>query len=112
MIKDLLSNPSYASLVIFITQIMMLFLRTINIIYTTERKIFGAMLTNSGVAITWLLSMTIGMNSMVTGNWMPIVAFLVGGALGTYMAMKLEINYFDKNKKEEKTDLSTFVIGK
>jgi len=101
MIKELLSNPWYASIAIFATQIFMLFFRTINIIYTTERKIFGAVWSNAGVASTWLLSMTIGMSSMLAGTWQPIVAFLIGGAIGTYLGLKLEIKYLDKKKKKQ-----------
>lgn len=88
MIKELLSNPWYAAVIIFITQILMLYLRTINIIYTTKRNVFGAIWSNNGVAITWLLSMTIGMNSMLSGQWQPIAGFLLGGSLGTYWGIK------------------------
>jgi|APCry1669192269_1035402.scaffolds.fasta_scaffold57497_3 uncharacterized protein YebE (UPF0316 family) len=86
--KQILANPWYASVVIFITQVLMLYLRTINIIYTTKDNIFGAIWSNNGVSITWLLSMTIGLNSMLSGQWQPIIAFLLGGSIGTYWAIK------------------------
>jgi len=99
--KELLANPWYAAVLIFITQILMLYLRTINILYTTNNNIFGAIWSNNGVAITWLLSMTIGMNSVLTGQWQPITAFLIGGSIGTYWGMKNDI----KNKKNESKGL-------
>ena len=68
----------------------MLYFRTINIIYTTKNNIFGAIWSNNGVALTWLLSMTIGMHSMISGDWQPILAFLIGGTLGTYWGLKNE----------------------
>ena len=83
-LQEILTNPWHAALVIFIVQIIMLYLRTINIIYTTKDNIFGAIWSNNGVAITWLLSMTIGMHSMLSGQWQPIVGFLLGGSIGTY----------------------------
>lgn len=73
----------------------MLYLRTINIIYTSERNIWGAVWSNNGVAITWLVSMTIGMHSMITGDWQPIVGFLLGGTLGTYWGLKKEFKHKD-----------------
>lgn len=109
LFQELLKNPWYAALVIFITQILMLYLRTINIIYTTKKNMFGAIWSNNGVAITWLLSMTIGMHSMISGQWQPILAFLVGGTIGTYWGIRREIKH-SKNKLE-KVDLSTFKIG-
>ncbi len=44
--------------------------------------------------------MTIGMNSMLTGQWQPILAFLLGGSIGTYWGMKNEIK--NKNKNDSK----------
>lgn len=95
MLRELLLNPWYASIVVFITQILMLYVRTINIIYTTERNVFGAVWSNNAYALTWLVSMTIGMNSMITGDWQPILSFLLGGTIGTYWAIKKEINHKD-----------------
>ena len=95
--NELLVNPWHAAVLIFTTQILMLYLRTINIFYTTKNNIFGAIWSNNGVAATWLLSMTIGMNSMLIGQWQPILAFLLGGTIGTYWGMKNEI----KHKKNE-----------
>lgn len=88
MVKELLSNPWYAAIVVFITQIIFLYLRTLNVLYTSERKVWGAVWTGNLVSVTWLISMTIGLNSMFTGDWQPIVAFLVGGTIGTYWGIK------------------------
>lgn len=88
MFKELLANPWYAAIVVFITQIIFLYLRTLNVIYTSERKVLGTILTGNGVSISWLISMSIGLNSMFTGDWQPIVAFLVGGTIGTYWGIK------------------------
>ena len=86
--KEMLTNPWYASIVIFITQVMFLYFRTKNIIYTTNNNLFGAIWTNNCVALTWLLSMTIGMNSMISGEWMPILAFMIGGTMGTIWGIR------------------------
>lgn len=88
MFKEFLSNPWYAAIVVFITQIIFLYLRTLNVIYTSERKVLGTILTGNGVSVSWLISMSIGLNSMFTGAWQPIVAFLVGGTIGTYWGIK------------------------
>jgi len=86
--KEMLTNPWYASIVILITQVLFLFFRTKNIIYTTKNNLFGAIWTNNCVALTWLLSMTIGMNSMISGEWMPILSFMIGGTLGTIWGIR------------------------
>lgn len=96
--QDLLANPWYAAGIVFITQILMLYFRTINIFYTTKTNVFGAIWSNNANAIMWLMSMTIGMNSMINGQWQPILMYLLGGSLGTYWGVKKEQRYNDKGR--------------
>lgn len=88
MLKELLQNPGYAAIVVFITQIAFLYFRTLNLYYTVERNLWGAIWTNNMLSINWLLSISIGINSFIDGEWLPITAFLLGGTIGTYWGMK------------------------
>jgi hypothetical protein len=36
--------------------------------------------------------MTIGVSSLIEGEWLPILAHLLGGAIGTYAGIKMQIN--------------------
>ena len=90
-IKDLLLDPWYSSALIFIIQILLLYLRTININYTVKQNIAGAIWSNNGISVMWLLSNVIGVHSIVNGVWQPIAAFLIGGSIGTYCGLKREI---------------------
>lgn len=100
LFNEIINNSWYAAIIVFITQILMLYFRTINIFYTTQSKIFGAIWTGNANAIMWLLSMTIGMTSMVKGNWLPILMYLVGGSFGTYLGIIQERkNKTNGNKK-------------
>lgn len=98
-IKELIENPWISAIIVLITQIMFLYLRTINVIYTTERKLWPTILSNTGVSISWLLSVGISTNSMITGEWQPILAFLIGGAVGSYLGIKKETHKKQNNKK-------------
>jgi uncharacterized protein YebE (UPF0316 family) len=97
-LKEILLNPYYSSLIVLVTQICMLYLRTINIVYTTEHNIYGAIWSNNLFAIAWLLSTSIGLNAILSGNLLPIIAFLVGGSLGTYFGMKKEMKKRENQK--------------
>ena len=68
---------------------------------------FGAIWSNNGVAITWLLSMTIGLNSMLHGQWQPILSYLIGGSIGTYIALKKEIKH-----KQNELDPKDTIFGR
>lgn len=89
-IKELVEDPWVSAVIVLITQIMFIYLRTINVIYTTERRLWPTIISNTGVSISWLLSVGISTNSMITGQWQPIMAFLIGGAVGSYLGIKKE----------------------
>lgn len=86
--KDLIENPWIASFVVLITQVAFLYFRTINVIYTTKKRIWPSILSNTGISVSWLLSVSISTGSLMQGQWQPIIAFLLGGAIGTYLGIK------------------------
>jgi hypothetical protein len=49
-----------------------------------------------GVGIRTLISFSIGIKSILSGDVIPIALFLIGGALGTYLGIK------QNEKKENK----------
>lgn len=85
-IKDL--DSIELSVLIFISQVIFLYLRTLNIRHVSEGRMLKALLSGNGIAIFWMLSIAIGVNALWEGDWTPIIAHLLGGSLGTYLAMK------------------------
>lgn len=76
------------ALIVFISEIVFLYLKTINIKAIADGNTQKAILSNSGTSIAWLIGVTISVNSILNGNWLPILAFLLGGIIGTYLAME------------------------
>lgn len=93
--EEILENKYYSSLVVLISQIVFLYLRTLNVIYTADNKMIPAIITQNGVGLMWLISISIGIKSIMGGDALPIIMYLIGGSLGTYWGMKKE----SKNKK-------------
>ena len=90
MIQEILNNEYYSSVVVLMSQILFVYLRTINVIYTAEKRILGAIVTGNGIGMTWLVTMSIGANSIMNGQLLPIICFLIGGTIGTYLGIKQE----------------------
>lgn len=88
--EEILENKYYSSLVVLISQIVFLYLRTLNVIYTADNKMIPAIITQNGVGLMWLISMSIGIKSIMGGDALPIIMYLIGGSLGTYWGMKKE----------------------
>lgn len=87
---EILSNTYLSALVVLISQLIFIYLRTINVIYTAERKLIPAIISGNGIGLAWLVSMSVGANSIMNGEIIPIIAFLIGGTLGTYWGIKKE----------------------
>jgi hypothetical protein len=88
--KEILSNPYLSALVVLFSQIVFIYLRTVNVIYTAEKRLVPAIISGNGIGLAWLVSMSIGANSIMQGEILPIVTFLLGGSLGTYWGIKKE----------------------
>jgi len=88
--SEILQNEYYSALVVLISQIIFIFLRTLNVIYTSERRMLASIITGNGIGLSWLVSMSIGANSIMEGQLIPILAFLIGGTVGTYFGIRKE----------------------
>jgi hypothetical protein len=88
--KEILSNPYLSALVVLFSQIVFIYLRTVNVIYTAEKRLVPAIISGNGIGLAWLVSMSIGANSIMQGEILPIMTFLLGGSLGTYWGIKKE----------------------
>jgi hypothetical protein len=88
----MLDNIYLASFVVFISQIAFVYLRTINVIYTADRNLWGSIITGNGIGLTWLIVTSIGVSSVLKGEFIPIIFFLLGGTIGNYIAIKQKQN--------------------
>lgn len=75
------------SLIVFVSEIIFLYMKTINIQAISKAKVFPAIVSNSAVSITWLIGVTISITSLLNKHYLPILCFLAGGVIGTYLAM-------------------------
>jgi len=96
-IQSILDNYYLTSLIVFTSQIAFIYLRTLNVIYTAERKIVPAITTGMGIGLLTLVSFSIGIQSILSGQVLPVILFLLGGALGTYWGIKQNIKNENKN---------------
>jgi len=93
---DEISTLSLCMLV-FVTQILFILFRTLNVVYTAELNHVGSMVTGALVHLSWLVAISIGVKSMMYLDTYVIISSLVGGLSGTYIGIKLK-KYIDKNK--------------
>lgn len=85
----------YYSITVFITQLLFIGFRTWNVRCIASGNMVGALISGAVVHIAWLISIAIGavsMNQIITHfkwEYLPIIlCSLIGGLLGTYLALK------------------------
>jgi hypothetical protein len=60
-----------------------------------------------GIGVSWLVSVTIGMNALMDLQPLPIIGHLLGGVIGTYIGL---IREKKRQTKPEKKDLPTYLF--
>ena len=94
--EDYLNDPWMSAGIVFVAQILFLFFRTLNLKYIADSNVLMSIVTGNGIGVSWLISTTMGVNSISMMSWPPIAAFLIGGSIGTYVGI------ISKNKKKGK----------
>jgi uncharacterized protein YebE (UPF0316 family) len=85
---EYIENAWGIALVVLVTQIIFIYLRTVNVASIARNNVSGALISGAGVGLFWMITTTIGVYSITQLLWQPVVAHLVGGAVGTYYGMK------------------------
>lgn len=75
---------------VFLVQLVFIFSRTLNVIYTAEHNSIMAQVTGALVHLSWLLSIAIGVKSVMYLDWFVILCSLTGGIAGTSWGIKLK----------------------
>lgn len=101
--EELLNNTYLSALVVLVSQIVFIYLRTLNVIYTSELRVKAAIISGAGIGLAWLVSLAIGFESVKRGELLPIFTYLLGGGLGTYWGIrkeKIKHKYGHKNESD------------
>lgn len=112
--NELLKYPLLLTTFVFLAQLFFIYLRTLNVIYTTKGKILKTVLTGMLMSLVWLISTSIGLSSAVEAITslfngtefnkeliLPLLGYLLGGGLGVYLGMIQESKVKSKIKNQK-----------
>jgi hypothetical protein len=86
-------------IILILSQLLFSYARTINVIHNSRGLMIPSLVSGTVVKITWLISTYLGVNSLITKDYISVVLYLLAGILGDYLAIKFR-------KKELKTEKS------
>jgi hypothetical protein len=72
---------------VFVSNLLFIYFRTLNVTYNATNNRFGVFWSGALVHVTWLVSTTIGVNALIEGNYILILASTTGGLLGADVAI-------------------------
>jgi len=84
----ILKNEFLACLVVLISQICFLFFRTLNTINVSKKNMIGSIVTEAATSFCRLLSLALGVNSVINGGILVMITYIIGAMIGTYWGIK------------------------
>ena len=88
--ENLLQNDYITALIVLVVQFLFLWLRTLNIMYTSEKKLIPTLITGNLVAICMLVGASIGFKTIMEFRIIPLIGHLIGGSLGVIYSFKFK----------------------
>lgn len=84
--------PEIQALIVLLSQLLFVYLRTVNVKAIAESNMALSLLSGIAIGFTGLLSLSIGITSILNLQILPVVSYLVGGSIGTFLAMRKKIH--------------------
>ena len=80
----IINHEIWAAVITMVVQIVFIYLRTVNVAAIADRKLWLAVFSGVGIGLSWMISTSLSVTSVIEFKLLPILAHLIGGALGTY----------------------------
>lgn len=75
-------------IILIVSQLVFSYARTVNVIHNSKGLMIPSLISGTIVKITWLISTTLGVNALITNNYLSIILYLLAGMFGDYLALK------------------------
>jgi len=77
---------------IYTSQLLMIFLRLLNVRVVAQHKILYSVLLTGGIQASWLVSSALGIKGLLEGNYIVVLFYILGGMTGSYLSFKIRID--------------------
>jgi len=79
------------TMIIFSSQLLLVFFKHLTVRAVSNHNVIKSMIYTSLIQISWLVSSALGIDALLNHNWIDVMAYIVGGVLGTYLNFKIKI---------------------
>jgi len=78
-------------ILVIVFQIIFNFSRTIGTRHLARDNVTPTLIWGTVIQISWLVTTSLGVKAVFESNWIVLISYLVGGTVGSYLAMKIKI---------------------
>lgn len=75
-------------IIVLITQVLFVMFRTLNIQHTINGSILINVLSGIAMSITWLISISLGVKSIIEGDIWLTLTYLISGSIGQTIVLR------------------------
>lgn len=75
-------------LILILSQLLFSYSRTVNVVHNSKGLMIPSLVSGTVVKVTWLISTYLGVNSLITKDYLCVVLYLLSGILGDYLALR------------------------
>ena len=79
------------TLTIFISQLLLVFFKHITVRAIAQNKVIKSMIYTMFIQLSWLVSSALGINALLNYDWINVIAYVVGGMVGTVISFRVKV---------------------
>lgn len=79
-------------IILIVTQLAFSVARNLNFQYVYNKDMIMTIISSTVIKATALISTWIGIDSLINGDILMVVVYLVSGSLGDYISLKIKLN--------------------
>lgn len=76
---------------IFISQLVLVFFKHITIRAIAQHKVGLTAIYTGIIQSAWLVSSALGINALLTGDWLVVFVYILGGIIGSILQFKIKV---------------------
>ena len=79
------------ALLIFTAQLALVFFKHLGIRAIAQHRVGLTAIYTALIQVSWLISSALGINALLNFEWLNVIAYIIGGVVGSYLQFKINI---------------------
>ena len=77
-------------LIVFVSQLILVFFKHLAIRAIAAHKVAQTAVYTALIQLSWLIASALGINALLSGEWVSVIAYISGGVIGSLLQFKVK----------------------